>query len=291
MVEFKWTELNQISLFLILVLHFRAIKGRDPHLTVIVGDEVTLPCENRTEDQLKCNGTSWLFNERPRSPAVEQIKLGQVVEQARTKSDRLSVTEDCSLVVKKVTVKDAGLYACRQFNKSGQQQGSSALVYLSVINIHVGEDAMTITCSVLTYEHCGHTVEWLNTGVKDEWQSSQVSCSSTVTFKPSLPHPKYEESLRCRVTDRDGGNLLLCSVSTQSPCEKRGSSVDLVDSNERDDGCQKANQKCSSVSSYSPHWWWFIIGAVGLAALCVVALIRWRRTNGNKTQMDDDAVS
>uniref|UniRef100_A0A8D3A2S8 Ig-like domain-containing protein n=1 Tax=Scophthalmus maximus TaxID=52904 RepID=A0A8D3A2S8_SCOMX len=191
--------------FLLLTSHISslisAIKGRDPHLTVIVGDEVTLPCENRTEDQLKCNGTSWLFNERPRSPAVEQIKLGQVVEQARTKSDRLSVTEDCSLVVKKVTVKDAGLYACRQFNKSGQQQGSSALVYLS---------------------------DWLNTGVKDEWQSSQVSCSSTVTFKPSLPHPKYEESLRCRVTDRDGGNLLLCSVSTQSPCEKRGSSVDLL---------------------------------------------------------------
>ena len=105
---------------------------KDYSCTVRVGDEVTLPFENVIHDQDECNGTTWLFSSRG-SAAVELVNLGQIHKDTKAKSDRLRVTEKCSLVIKKVTAEDAGLYTCRQFNTSGQQQGSDSRVALSVV--------------------------------------------------------------------------------------------------------------------------------------------------------------
>ena len=85
-------------------------------------------------DQDECNGTSWLFSRSINTAAVTLIKLGQIGEKAKAKSDRLSVTADCSLVIKKVSVEDAGLYGCQQFDRSGRQQGRDSLVFLSVVS-------------------------------------------------------------------------------------------------------------------------------------------------------------
>uniref|UniRef100_A0A8C9XFJ9 Ig-like domain-containing protein n=1 Tax=Sander lucioperca TaxID=283035 RepID=A0A8C9XFJ9_SANLU len=101
-----------------------------PSFTVRVGDEVTLPCEHVIDGQ-KCNSSTWVFSELENTPIVVLIGRGRIAENA--KSDRLSVTEKCSLVIKNVTEEDAGLYTCRQFNKSGQQQGEDALVELSIV--------------------------------------------------------------------------------------------------------------------------------------------------------------
>ncbi|KAI3364593.1 hypothetical protein L3Q82_011373 [Scortum barcoo] len=91
--------------------------------TVRDGDEVTLPCENVIDDWWKG---------------------------AKSKSDRLSVTVNCSLVIKKVTVEDVGRYFCQQY-KSEQKQGEGSQVYLSVIN--KGRDNwVTLSCSVLSYD-------------------------------------------------------------------------------------------------------------------------------------------
>uniref|UniRef100_A0A3Q0RLY0 Immunoglobulin V-set domain-containing protein n=1 Tax=Amphilophus citrinellus TaxID=61819 RepID=A0A3Q0RLY0_AMPCI len=48
-------------------------------------------------------------------PFSELVTLGQIKETA--KSDRLSVTADCSLIIKKVTDEDVGSYTCRQFRR------------------------------------------------------------------------------------------------------------------------------------------------------------------------------
>lgn len=61
------------------------------------------------DDQNKCDKTTWTFFSRDQ-PAVELITLGQIGEEAKTKSDRLSVTVNCSLLIKKLTVEDVGRY-------------------------------------------------------------------------------------------------------------------------------------------------------------------------------------
>lgn len=104
-------------------------------VTARVGDEVTLPCDNVIKTRDKCNSTSWLAS-RSGESAKQLVNLGQISksEIPKSRSDRLSVTESCSLVIKNISVEDVGRYTCRQFNKSGKQQGEDALVYLSVVN-------------------------------------------------------------------------------------------------------------------------------------------------------------
>ncbi|XP_067428010.1 uncharacterized protein [Thunnus thynnus] len=225
MVEFRRIQM----LFLILELQFSAITGQDSSFTIRDGDEVTLFCENVTTDQDKCNSTVWLFSGSGSTATVALIKFGQIGEKAKAKSDRLSVTANCSLVIKKVTVEDAGRYTCRQF-KSGQQQGQDPQVDLSVVTMteHKDTDKVTLRCSVSTYDACRHTVKWLYQGNnvdKDnkDLKTSQSTCSATVSFLTS--HDIYTSNykfLKCEVTDLYNGKVQLCNFSPQLSCEKPG---------------------------------------------------------------------
>ncbi|XP_078131517.1 uncharacterized protein LOC144533825 [Sander vitreus] len=145
MEEFKWIKM---SLFLIPLLHFTA--AAENHLfsfPVRAGHDVTLPCEYVIDGQRTCDSTTWLFSDSGNT--VTLFELGQIKEEARVKSDRLSVAENCSLVIKKVTEEDAGRYTCRQFYKSGQQRGPDTTVDLSVTS---GDTKPTTTIAITTPE-------------------------------------------------------------------------------------------------------------------------------------------
>ncbi|XP_038586949.1 uncharacterized protein LOC119912047, partial [Micropterus salmoides] len=179
--------------------------------TVRVGDDVTLPCENVIDSQQECEYTTWLFVGSGSRSTVELVNLGQIVENTKSKSDRLSVTENCSLVIKKVTVDDVGRYDCRQFI-SGQQISDSH-VHLSVIIMTEEEDAdkVTLWCSVSTHEQfCDHTVKWLYEGKdvdKDnkDMKTWQIDCSAAVSFLDSHFSYKSKSNLKCEVTDGYSG--------------------------------------------------------------------------------------
>ena len=98
------------------------------YLVVRTGDEVTLSCNSVIDDQNNCDRTEWIYDGSRRRP-VELVRDGQIGEEAKDKSDRLSVTENCSLVIKKVREEDDGRYTCRRI-RSGEQY---ILVYLSVV--------------------------------------------------------------------------------------------------------------------------------------------------------------
>nr|XP_046228708.1 uncharacterized protein LOC124050328 isoform X3 [Scatophagus argus] len=182
------------------------------HFTVRDGDQVSLPCNNMIDGQQECDSTTWVFSGLRRDTGtVELVNLGQIGEQTRTKSDRLSVTKNCSLVIKKVSAEDAGRYTCRQFDKSGHQQGPDSQVDLSVVTMTEREDAdeVTLSCSVWTRGRCGHTVKWLFNRIdvdKENHQvkTSQSSCSASLKVPTS--HFIYEsrfDLLKCEVTDGD----------------------------------------------------------------------------------------
>ncbi|XP_051265482.1 uncharacterized protein LOC127368577 isoform X10 [Dicentrarchus labrax] len=276
MVQFKWIKK---SLFVILAL-FTAVTGQNS-FTVRVGDEVTLPCENVIKNQDKCDSTSWIATKSSWGTARELVTLGKISQTgiSKDKSDRLSVTENCFLVIKKVTVEDVGRYTCRQFI-SGQQQGPDSVVYLSVITMteHQTNERVIWFCAVLTYEGCGHSVKWLYDDDDDkiDTEISQYTCASSVAF--TIPHLKqksnYYELCKCNMTDDKRGQTLLCDVGPQSSCERTGS---------------KGNNKTAEDDTSTQDWWRFLIVSVGLAALLtiVVAVNIWTKTKGNRTQMDE----
>ncbi|TKS75327.1 hypothetical protein D9C73_010514 [Collichthys lucidus] len=199
MADFRWI---QVSLFVIALLQFTETEGSSS-FTVRAGQEVTLPCKDVIGDQQNCDRTSWEFSNSMQGADIALIRLGQIVE--NSKSDRLSVTQNCSLVIKKLTHEDGGWYDCLQY-KPGRIDSWST-VFLSVVTMteHETNDQVELNCSVSTYDGwCAHTVKWLFEG-KDvdedhkDLQTSQSVCSASVTFTTS----SNSDSLTCEVTDGD----------------------------------------------------------------------------------------
>ncbi|MEQ2316217.1 hypothetical protein AMECASPLE_030383 [Ameca splendens] len=173
MATFRWI---QMSLFLMLVLQFTASTGTQLAFFIVrPGDEVTLPCGNRTDYPDDFVSTEWLFS-ASRSPETEMLT---------------------------VTVEDVGFYTCRQ-NVSGKQQDAD--IFLSVIDMaeQIINDEVTLNCYVLQYEDCRHEVEWLYEGKEEifsHMESSTHSCSDTVIFPTSKLQQTSSESLTCKVTN------------------------------------------------------------------------------------------
>ncbi|XP_042247142.1 uncharacterized protein LOC121882766, partial [Thunnus maccoyii] len=279
-----------------------AITGQHSYFTVRDGDEVTLHCENVLKDQDECNSTTWIFNESRRT-AVELIELGQIGEEAKAKSDRLSVTANCSLVIKNVTVEDVGRYSCRQF-KSGQQQGQDSQVDLSVVTMteYMDNNEVTLNCSVSTRGRCKQTVKWVFKGndvdkEHKELKTSQSTCSVTVSFLTShFICTSNHELLKCNVTDPNNRKVQPYNFSPQLSCEKPGvaettTEPETTTSTTREGADTTTATSATNDATITPQdWrWLYVLLAVVLVALLiiVVVLIRRKRAKENKTQMDD----
>ncbi|CAI5684475.1 unnamed protein product [Oreochromis niloticus] len=146
MAAFTWIQMSSL---LILMLQFKGTTEQhqtDQTVTAGRGHDVTLPCKNMIQGQHNCISTTWLFSDS--SSSVSLFELGQNKE-AKRKSDRLSLSADCSLVIKKVTDQDVGRYSCRQYKTpTGSQEGSDFMIDLSVINI---EDVKTTKSTTVKF--------------------------------------------------------------------------------------------------------------------------------------------
>nr|XP_040017047.1 uncharacterized protein LOC120808283 isoform X1 [Gasterosteus aculeatus aculeatus] len=273
MAEFRGIK---ASFFLILMLQFTEAATRQ-RLTVRDGDEVTLPCNSVTEDQNNCDSTVWLFTYSRSTHAVVLVRNGQI-DEAKAESDRLSVSQNCSLVMKKVTRGDVGLYVCRQVRPGGQYK--DAEVHLSVVSMteETNRDEVTLRCSVWTYEGCKHTVKWMNGGQdvdKDKEVKTSLSlCSASLSFKTS--HFFYTSSftsLKCEVTDGD-------KVMQFSPSgDKTGEDTTTTSA-------------IREASAEPQSGWRLVSVSVGLAALIIIVVVvnMWIRIKERKTQTEENAV-
>ncbi|CAI5684440.1 unnamed protein product [Oreochromis niloticus] len=271
MDEFRWIQMFLCLMLMIQIAVFSTVSVNETSMFMKVGDDVTLLCVNVIDEQNNCDGTTWTFTPRNKE-TVELIELGQIGEKAQTKSDRLSVTANCSLLIKKLTVEDVGLYYCQQYKvketPSNHTLVHQSLVHLSVITLteHKDTDKVKLSCSVVTYAECHHTVKWLLKGQAEDKENkqivtSQTDCSTTVSIVENhYLYSSHHKILKCEVTDTKTGKVQLFTFSHQTSGEETGVL-------------------------------WFIIPAVGLVSLLIVVVvfIRWKRTRGNKTQMDEDA--
>ncbi|XP_030577962.1 uncharacterized protein LOC115774713 isoform X2 [Archocentrus centrarchus] len=254
------------------------------------------------DDQNNCDGTTWIFGSRNK-PTVELITLGQIGEGAKNQSDRLSVTANCSLDIKKLRVEDVGRYYCQQY-KVGQTphtQVHQSLVHLSVIALteHKDNNKVILNCSVLAYETCHHTVKWMIKGQdvdkdNNQMKISQTDCSTTVTFPDShYLYSSRDNTVKYEVTDTNTGRVQLFTFSPQPSGEETGNTKTTKKQS------RKTESSTTSVptlmTANDPSDWRVILGYVTGAAvlvlllITVVIVIRWKKTKGNKTQRDKNA--
>ncbi|XP_047244452.1 uncharacterized protein LOC124882240 isoform X3 [Girardinichthys multiradiatus] len=210
-----------MHLLLILMLIFTAAaKQHVSVVTVRVGDEVILPCNKVTEGRNNCDRTSWSFIS---STSATLFEAGQIQINSADKSDRLKVTVNCYLVIKKVIIKDVGQYTCRQLTSE-----PNFVYYLSVIHMTEQKinNSVVFNCSVVDYNHFRHTVEWLYEG-KGETSSqadpSPPSHRSTVALTTSL-HQKsaFFRSIKCKVTNNSTEDVQLFTFIQDSPVQNTG---------------------------------------------------------------------
>ncbi|XP_008291601.1 uncharacterized protein LOC103365832 isoform X1 [Stegastes partitus] len=306
MVESRW---NKVFLVLMLVLQFTGALSRQLSLdyTVREGDEATLSCENVINDQRNCDKTTWIFSDSKVQGSVELVDLGQIKN--KIKSDRLSVTENCSLLIKKVTVEDVGRYTCRQFDNKpgGEQIGVDAVVYLSVVTLTEKKhtDIVTFSCSVTTRDRCRRTVKWLFKGRIVDRDSpflhiSRSSCSASVTiltyhFQKFTPYHQFFQCSVSRVTNteqpltfnlRPSGEDTKTATTTANNLEvgtnTRGPTID--------NNTTKPHEPSGPDGTNLPVLLWlYIVLPLVLVALLIIAVkvIRSRRAKGKNTQGND----
>ncbi|XP_071391083.1 uncharacterized protein [Centroberyx affinis] len=302
MAEFRRTK---ITLCLILVFHVTAVTGqRSPSSYVRDGDEVTLPCENVTPSHDKCDYTAWIFNHFINKDTVELVTGGKIASNqfAKPKAARLSVSANCSLVIKKVTVEDVGLYTCRQF-MSGQRIRPDAAVYLSLVNTVTEQedtDKLMLSCSVVRYGECRETLMWLYEGVK--WNRnisniliSQSTCHTTVSFLSSI---YVKERFQCEVTDRHSRTVQMFDFTSLSSGTKATTTTkSTIATTTKETGPRTKSTPNSKPEAYTDcSVLNYVMLALRVAELFLITVITallirsWRRARGNQTPPDDNIV-
>ncbi|XP_055362471.1 uncharacterized protein LOC114850174 [Betta splendens] len=237
------------------------------------GDDVSFPCNYLIPDQSQCSATVWIYTGSGPA-AVELVTHGKVKENAASKSNRLSLTENCSLVIKQVTDQYAGRYTCRQYKKSGeQQQSEDAEVDLSVVTLthHEHDDKVMLNCSVWMKSQCRHTVKWLFEDKdleKTSIKSSESLCDAAVTFNRSSFYLSQSiTSFTCEV--RDGHNHQSSTFNLQPQDAATAATESFV---------------LSSIAA-GGGLWRNVVVSVAVTSLVVVVVVTvhvWTRAEGNK---------
>ncbi|XP_062293327.1 uncharacterized protein LOC133997664 [Scomber scombrus] len=246
-------------------------------------------------DQDKCDRTTWFFDGSTNTAVVELIKLGQIGEEAKAKSDRLSVTADCSLVIKKVTVEDVGRYTCRQFDRSGRSRDSNVLLSVVSMTEHKDTDEVKLNCSVSIYDVCRHTVKWLyegrdwNINTRDT-KISQSTCSVTAVLPTSnFIYTSNYKYLQCKVTNLISNEEQLYNFSYQlSGVVATTSKPETTRSTER----SEVRADCSALIYIMlvMRVVEFVLITV-VTVLITVVTVRHFRARGNQRPPDDHTVS
>ncbi|XP_054910374.1 uncharacterized protein LOC129375367 [Poeciliopsis prolifica] len=255
---------------LILMITVTAAAGHQVSVFVVrVGDEVTLPCKYVTDGQNKCNTTTWTLFQSSAVTLFEDGKFNLTV------SDRLNVSAKCSLVIKKVTMKDVGRYTCSQL--TGQQRSNSP-VYLSVVLLTEQKTNISfiLSCSVMDYEFNRHTVEWLHEGEGETSSHSEPSppfYRSTAVLTTSLhQNSTFFSSTKCKVTNILTKEVQLFTFSHQ-PTD------------------HDAEHNADHNADHDTGWtWWHIVVSVASAAILIIILlfIKWKKTKGSEIKKEEN---
>ncbi|XP_011491944.1 vascular endothelial growth factor receptor 1-like isoform X1 [Oryzias latipes] len=174
-----------------------------------VGDDAVLPCNiDRSSEQFY--DVKWLIDR----PDSEEISCKESVVQSSAGASRLSVSRNCSLLIRNITDEDAEKYICRLGNKKWIDY-IDVYVYLNVLSISSSPSdvhgRVDLTCSFKSPLEASFFKEndiiWMNetgsqlSGKNPEFEvHKQTNCVSVLTVKHQRGNSKR---FSCRFVDVD----------------------------------------------------------------------------------------
>ncbi|XP_077570491.1 uncharacterized protein LOC144195033 [Stigmatopora nigra] len=176
------------GLILIFLLQHQVILGDVIFIYAKKGDLVSLPCRLQS-----CHDPDWVYT-WDFNTYVYEVKHGQVQASSK-RSHRLSLKNDCTLLIKRVTAEDVGYFSC-----DPRQQRE--IVYLSVLTLTLlpldSNGEVDLRCS-LAYRCPAQCVSetgkfaWLEEEGQDLTKEAvlQDNCTSKLTVLPAAPERTY----------------------------------------------------------------------------------------------------
>ncbi|XP_078798801.1 butyrophilin subfamily 2 member A2-like [Oryzias latipes] len=207
-----------LELILIFALQFEGASGKSETLYRRVGEEVHLHCKVNASS-IQCSDVRWLYN-RHRNTTPEVIN--------EAGASRLSVSRNCSLLIRNITAEDAGRYLCQLTNG----KSNSIPVFLKILSIskdppevHPRESgSVTLQCSLNRYEKnisCEQNIIWRNeagshlSGKNPEFEvKEQTNCVSVLTVKHQSGNNKR---FTCQLVKHNKVKIDAVYVLTESP--------------------------------------------------------------------------
>ncbi|XP_056603719.1 uncharacterized protein LOC130420454 [Triplophysa dalaica] len=183
------------------------------HVFISSGESVSLSCNDALH---QCSSTTWNYDNYTRSSAVE-VFTGGINKNNTERSERLSLTSDCSLNIYNATQHDGGLYTCRQY-VNGRQHGPDSRVYLHVLHVSSSSSSssqteirantsVTLSCQLFTYvcdyvfSYYGFQLVWMNQTDVDLQTDSRYQIRSDklciISLTTTLVNEDDNTELRC----------------------------------------------------------------------------------------------
>ncbi|XP_056603690.1 uncharacterized protein LOC130420428 [Triplophysa dalaica] len=178
------------------------------------GESVSLSCNDALH---QCSSTTWIYNNYTRSSRVE-VFTGGIKKNNTERSERLSLTSDCSLNIYKTTQHDGGLYTCTQY-VNGRHHGPDSDVYLHVLHVSSSSSSsssqteirantpVTLSCRLFTYDcdymfsYYGYQLVWMNQTDVDLQTDSRYQIRSDelclISLTTTLVNEDDNTELRC----------------------------------------------------------------------------------------------
>ncbi|XP_056604958.1 uncharacterized protein LOC130421203 [Triplophysa dalaica] len=208
------TEKSDICLLGLILLSslFTGVSGAEvTHVFISSGESVSLSCNDGLH---QCSSTTWIYNNYTRSYTVE-VFTGGIKKNNTERSERLSLTSDCSLNIYKTTQHDGGLYICRQYVNEHQHEPDSH-VYLHVLHVSSSSSSqteirantsVTLSCQLFTYNcdyefsYYGFQLLWMNQTDVDLKTDSRYQIRSDklclISLTTTLVNEDDNTELRC----------------------------------------------------------------------------------------------
>ncbi|XP_056604164.1 uncharacterized protein LOC130420695 isoform X2 [Triplophysa dalaica] len=209
------TEKSDICLLGLILLSslFTGVRGaQETHLFISSGESVSLSCNDALH---QCSSTTWIYNNYTTSPAVE-VFTGGIRKNNTERSERLSLTSDCSLNIYNTTQHDGGLYTCRQYVNESHHEPDSH-VFLHVLHVSSSSSSsqteirantpVTLSCQLFTYDcyymfsYDGFQLVWMNQTDVDLQTDSRYQIRSDelclISLTTTLVNEDDNTELRC----------------------------------------------------------------------------------------------